>query len=117
MPSDQMFPVEVDTSRLNMVLHDLRAALIGQGKDVSKILVDEQRMLTRTIVNFTPPIPSKQAKQRGELAVQKDLHSLISEADPRLINRIESKYGLKNIDTWRTVSGSRQHVIIFESVF
>ena len=111
MPSDQIISVDVDTSRLNVVLTGLREALIGQDKDVSRILVDEQRLLTRTIVNFTPPIPSKQARQRGELAVQKDLFSLISEADPRLIDRVGAKYGLKDIDTWRTTPGGRQHLL------
>src|SRR5947207_7817995 len=111
MPSDQIISVDVDTSRLNVVLSDLQKALIGQGKDVSTILKDEQRLLTRTIVNFTPPIPAKQARQRGELAVQKDLFSLISEADTRLIDRIGSKYGLKDIDAWRTTPGGKQHLI------
>ncbi len=111
MPSDQIISVDVDTSRLNAVLVDLREALIGQGQDISTILVDEQRLLTRTIVNFTPPIPAKQARQRGELAVQKDLYSLINEADARTIDRIGSKYGLKDIDTWRTTPGGRQHII------
>ena len=63
MPNpDAIFPVEIDTSRLNATLESLREALVGQGKDVSTILVDEQRKLTRTIVNFTAPIPSTNAR-------------------------------------------------------
>src|SRR6266550_3819306 len=112
MPSsDQMISVDVDTSRLSTVLFGLETALLGQGKDVSTILVDEQRLLTRTIVNFTPPLPAKQARQRGELAVQKDLNSLISEARPELIDSIRSKYGLKDIDTYRTTPGGRLHIL------
>jgi len=108
---DQMISVDVDTSRLSTVLFGLETALLGQGKDVSTILVDEQRMLTRTIVNFTPPIPVKQARQRGERAVQADLNSLISEAPPGMVDRIGSKYGLKDIDTYRTTPGGRQHIL------
>jgi hypothetical protein len=68
--------------------------------------------LTRTIVNFTPPIPSVGARQIGENAVKNDLNSLISEAGPQLLDSIGSQYGLKDIDAWHTSqSGNRLHLL------
>jgi hypothetical protein len=111
-----MFPVEIDTRKLNEVLHDLREALIGQGKDVSTILQDEHRRLTRTIVNFTPPIPSKGAQTIGEKAVRNDLKALISEAGPGLIDSIGAQYGLKDIDAWRTQKGGKTMRLLWDNL-
>ncbi len=95
-----MLTADIDTTRFNTVMESLHDALIGQGKDVSTLLRDEHKRLTRTIVNFTAPTPASGAKQTGELAVKKDLYSLISEAGPDLIDRVGSKYGLNNISAW-----------------
>ncbi len=112
MPSpDQIITVDVDTSKFEAALEAVANALVGDGKDVQNLLVDEHRKLTRTIVNFTPPIPASGARQFGELAVKKDLYSLISEAEPALIDRIGSKYGLKDIDTWTASPGGKVHVL------
>lgn len=111
MSSDQTFTVEIDTSRLNQVLDGLRSALIGKGKDVSTILVDEHRRLTRTIVNFTPPLPKANAKWIGEQAVRRDLEGLISETSFRMIDSVGSEKGLKNIDTYRMIGGQRKHLL------
>ncbi len=117
MPNlDQMFSVSMDTSKLNVVLNDLRTALIGQGKDISTILQDEHRRLTRTIVNFTPPLPSRGARQIGEKAVATDLHALISEAGPELIDSIGSKHGLRNISAWHTSKGGKQLQILWDNL-
>lgn len=109
--SDKMVPVEIDTSKLNVVLNDLREAMIGNGEDVSKLLQQEHKLLTRTIVNFTPPLPATGAKQIGEKAVKRDLHSLISEAPADLIDEIGSEHGLTNIDTYRTLKVKNVHLL------
>ncbi len=106
-----MLTADIDTTRFNDVMGSLHDALIGQGKDVSTLLKDEHKRLTRTIINFTPPIPATGAKQRGELAVKKDLYSLISEAGPELIDRVGSKHGLQNIDDWTSGVGGKTHIL------
>ncbi len=113
MPNpDQIIHVEVDSDGLNRVLGDLREALLGQGKDVSTILVSEHRALIRTICNFTPPMPRSQAKQRGEAAVIMDIRSLIKEAGPQFLDEIGSEYGLKDINAHRTrKDGTELHLL------
>src|SRR5947207_3084883 len=71
--------------------------MLGSGKDVTNLLVDEQRRLARAIVNVCPPGPGSGAKKIGELAIEHDVHRLVSEASPELIDHIGSKYGVSNI--------------------
>jgi hypothetical protein len=104
---------EFDMRKMVVALDSLQEALMGDGKDVSNLLVDEQRRLTRTIVNFTPPIGGKggSPKQAGEDAVKRDLYSLISEVRQPLFDEIGSKYGLSDVNTWRSsVNGKIQLV-------
>ncbi len=108
---DQIVTVDIDTTKFQAAIEAVANALVGDGKDVQNLLVDEHRRLTRTIVNFTAPTPASGARQIGELAVKKDLYSLISEAKPELINQIEAKYGLQNIDTYTASPGGKVHVM------
>ncbi len=102
---------EPKIARLTLALDAYRNALIGAGKDVSEILKQEHRLLCRKIVNFTPPLPQSSAKVSGELAVKKDLYSLISEAPEPMLRRLEMQSGTMDIDAWDTVGGRRRHLV------
>jgi len=104
--------VTIDASGFNRVMLGLYDAMLGQGKDIANLLKDQHRLLTKTIVNFTPPLPARGAQQTGKDAVKRDLYALISEAAPPLLDRVGSKYGLHDIDAWRTSkTKGRQHLL------
>jgi len=104
-----MLTIHVDSQRLNGALDGLRQAMIGRGQDISNILVQEQKLLAITIVNFTPPsagqsttsakMPSAAHQKTGEDAVKNDLYSLISEANPAFLDKIATKYGVRSVNT------------------
>jgi hypothetical protein len=115
----------VDDSRLHAALDGLRSAMLGAGKDISALLVGQQKMLAKTIVNFTPPIvsraarsaahesgePSPSDKKTGENAIERDLTKLITEVDSDLFNEIGSAHGTRNIDTYRTIKATKVHLV------
>ncbi len=97
--------------------------MVGQGEDVSNILIDQHRLLTKTVVNFTPPSllnagggAHGQDRKRGEDAVQRDLYALISEARPQLLDRIGSQFGLRNIDTYITTRNKEKIHLLWENI-
>ncbi len=91
----------IDTSRANAALAGLRAVMIGKGMDASNIVVDELRFLSRTIVNFTPPLGpggrAAGAKEAGEGAIARELKNLISQAKPEFISEVSARWGLKDV--------------------
>src|SRR5438552_12436666 len=102
------------TDRLTEAISSLREAMIGAGQDCANILRDEHKMLTRTIVNFTPPTPAANAKWLGEMAVARDISKFVSEAEPELIDKIGSKYGIENINTYVTKSDGTRLPIVWD---
>lgn len=108
-----MITATIDTSALQGRLAAISDALVGQGKDASQVLCQEARLLTKTIVNFIPPIRSKwgPAKTSGEMAIRRELSNLFSEAEPKLLDEIGSRFGVKNIQTdITTASGRKQQL-------
>lgn len=104
---------KIDTTALNEKLNSLHDALLGAGKDVSTIVKDEARRLTRTIVNFIPPIKSHwgNPKASGEGAIRRELQSLFSEASPKLIANLTSRFGVSNVSTFITdKDGTKQEI-------
>src|SRR6266496_3914455 len=91
------FSISLDSTKLDRALHSLRETMLGRGQDITNLLIDEQRRLARAIVNVCPPGPGSGAKKVGEFAVEHDIHRLVSEASPALIDKIGSKYGVSNI--------------------
>lgn len=93
--------VQIDTSRANFALIGLREAMVGKGMDASNIVVDELRFLSRTIVNFTPPLGpggrAAGAREAGEGAINRELKNLISEAKPEFLSEVSAKWGLKDV--------------------
>jgi hypothetical protein len=102
---------EIDLTGWHRATESLSAALLGSGHDVSEILADETKRLSRQIMNFTPPMkqkklsedtPDASAKKIGEMAIQRDLSKLYSEADTKLIDEVGSQHGLANISVFIT---------------
>lgn len=91
--------------KLAEAIGSLRKALMDEGKDCANLLRDEHRRLARQIVNFTPPFGKGGARQVGELAVKKDLYSLISEANYDFLDKVSSEHGIQNVDA--LVPGAR----------
>ena len=96
-----MITAEIDVSRAQDSMDALYAAMLGAGQDASNLVKDETRRLAKTIVSFTPPIKGTAGTPRsqGEHAIEREFNSLFSEATPRLIDEVGSKYGLHNIRT------------------
>ena len=103
--------VTLDSTVMNQALRSLSDAMLGAGKDITTLLVDEHRRLTRTIVNFTAPMPRSGARQRGEAAVKRDIHSIVKETSPKLIDAIGSRYGITDVKT-DYVTRKGEHVLI-----
>lgn len=93
-----MITAIINTDLLIHKMNQLEAALLGSGKDGVELVKGEVRQLSRTIVNFVPPIGAN-AKEIGEHAVEVGISAVISEATPVLIDEVGSKYGLKDIST------------------
>lgn len=93
----------VDTANLKAMMEALHDAMVGRGEDVSSLVQDETKRLSKTVSNLAPPIRSKwgNAKTSGEMAVQRELNNLISAASDSLIDEIGSEHGIKNIKTAR----------------
>lgn len=102
---------EVDATKFKRAMESLSDALLSSDGDASMVLTDETKRLTRQIMNFTPPfksssmsedVPNASAKKIGELAIQRDLRRLYSEADTELMDEVGSRYGVSNINTFVT---------------
>ena len=110
-----MVTANIDTNGLYLQMDALREALVSSGGDATTIVVDEARLLDRTIVNFVPPIRSEKwgsPQQSGKMAIRSELTSLFSEAEPRVIDEVGSVHGIHAIDTYVTgKDGSRVHVL------
>lgn len=89
----------IDTSRLDQALGSLHDAAVGKGQDLKKLLIGQQKLLAQSIVKLTAPKDKKQ----GEMAIERDLHKIITEVDSKLFNEIGSEYGTKNIDAYRII--------------
>ena len=99
-----MITYELNTDALILKLDSLQAALLGKGQsgDAVQIVRSEAKQLSRTIVNFIPPIGSG-GKEVGEHAVEVGIRSVFSEASPELIDEIGSKYGIRDVtQAWIT---------------
>ena len=95
---------EIDSSRLRGKLNDLYEVMLGQGKDVSRMLLDEGVLLNKRIVSFVPPIKAngRGPKAAGEMAVHRDVNRVFQEASPALIATIAKRCGTSNVNTWVT---------------
>ncbi len=112
-----MISLTVEHYRMDAALDGMRAALIGAGKDVQMLLISEHKRLTAMIVNFVaPPKVAGNPQEVGELAVKKDLYSLISEADEHTLLNIESKYGTKDIQTYLTGADGDKIEVNWENI-
>lgn len=113
-----MTSVTIDDTRLNAAMDGLYNALVGDGKDVTNLLVSEHRKLARTIANFTPPSPPVSgSRQRGEEAVKADLYSLISEATPELLDKVSASYGVKDISgTYVTTKDIGRTELVWDNI-
>lgn len=108
----------IDTKILSDKLASLHDALLGAGKDASNVVRDEGRRLTRTIVNFIPPIKSRfgNAKQSGEAAISRELSNLFSEAQPELIQRVTKDHGASNVHSFITDKNGGKTEILWDNV-
>lgn len=99
-----MITATIDSTRHNVAMDSLFNAMCATGGDAAKLVEQETRLLSKTIVNFTPPIKSKwgNPKTSGEMAIKAELYSLFSEAEPRLIDEVGSKHGTKDINAFIT---------------
>lgn len=109
---------EIDTKLLSDKLNSLSDALFGAGKDASNVVRDEGRRLTRTIVNFIPPIKSQYgpAKKSGEMAIERELKSLFSEAQPELIQKVTKEHGASNVHSFITKKDGTKQEILWDNV-
>ena len=109
---------EIDMTKFIRSTESLSDALLGSGKDASEVLADETKRLSRQIMNFTPPMKQKAysdesppppvAQKIGEMAIQRDLSKLFSEADTKLIDEVGSAHGTANISAFITTSGGQK---------
>lgn len=83
-----------------------KRALISVGGDASHIVETNTRILSRTMVNFMPPLREKGGKAsprlNGEAAIKRQLSSLFQEALPHTIDKVGSIHGIHNVNAWVT---------------
>lgn len=92
--------LSVNHDRLILQLDALKEATQADSWDIVK---DETRALSKTMVNFVPPLKANgDPKIIGEGAVERDIKNLISEASPEFIDEVGSRYGIVDIDAWIT---------------
>ncbi len=91
--------LEVDMSK---ALHDLAGLKDSEVGDMREIVFGEGGRTITAIVKRTPPLgvggKNAGAKQAGEAAIQKELGSLFSGAEPKLIREVSAKHGWQDID-------------------
>ena len=89
---------ELNADALVLKLDSLQEALLakGQSGDAVQIVKGEVKQLSRTIVNFIPPLGSG-GKEIGEHAVEVGIRSVFSEASPELIDEIGAHYGIRDV--------------------
>lgn len=91
-----MISMTVSVDRLVLQLDALKEALAADSWDLLK---DEVRALSKTLVNFVPPLRANgNPKQVGENAVERDIKNLIGEAQPEFLDEVGSRYGIVDID-------------------
>jgi hypothetical protein len=100
-----MFTAELDTTKLNERIFELRDAIAGQGGDVSTIFEDESRLFLKQVIRLTPP----KTRQQGEAAVTRDIGKLFTGVNEEMLNLIGSEHGVTNIDAWIT-SATGSHI-------
>lgn len=113
-----MFTAEIETDQAYLAMDTLRDAMCAKGMDATNLVQDQTRLLDRTIVNFVPPIKSKwgNPKASGEGAINVELKSLFSEAEPKTIDEIGSLHGVRNVDTWMSKPGGERLHIVWENL-
>jgi hypothetical protein len=115
-----MITFSIDTSRAQQQLEALHDAMVGKGMDASSVVRDELRFLSRTIVNFTPPLgPGGRvagAKKAGENAISRELDNLISQGKPKFLTEVAQKWGLKDVKGFVTRPDGSKLAIQFNDV-
>lgn len=107
---------EMRRERLNEMIVEIGDALLsrgGEGSDVSMLLRDEGRRLTKAIINNTPPSygAGQAARNKGEHAVRRDVKKIFTPVDEQFLDAIGSQFGLYNVDHWfTTADGKKQHI-------
>jgi hypothetical protein len=111
-----MIPMlQVNDLKAQVLLNDLREALIGQGQmgDAATILEDQYRLLLKEIIRLTPPLGfGSDARIHGEEAIKRDMTKIFTPVDEEMLNVIGSQFGVSGIDQWITdADGKKNHLI------
>jgi hypothetical protein len=110
-----MITAQIEMLGLKMQLENLVRV---SSKDAAAVVQDEHRLLTKTIVNFTPPTPAlgMSARKAGENAIKRELASFFSEADASLIDTIGSEHGLTGINTYITQKDGQKLQLLWNRI-